>query len=101
MTFTADLGQGEDSRASAREKAKLMGIKEIYVEDLREEFVRDFCLPDVPRQRAMYEGDVPAGHLDRPAADRQAPDRDRPRRRAPTRCHTGPPARATTRSGSS
>ena len=44
VTFTADLGQGEDLEP-AREKAKMLGIKEIFVEDLREEFVRDFVFP--------------------------------------------------------
>ena len=54
VTFTADLGQGEDIEP-AREKAKLMGIKEIYVEDLREEFVRDFVYP-MFHANTLYEG---------------------------------------------
>ena len=54
VTFTADLGQGEELEP-AREKAKLMGVKEIYVEDLREEFVRDFVFP-MFRANATYEG---------------------------------------------
>src|SRR3989337_1382899 len=54
VTFTADLGQGEEL-APARDKAKLMGIKEIFVEDLREEFVRDFVFP-MFRANALYEG---------------------------------------------
>ena len=54
VTFTADLGQGEELE-SAREKAKLMGVTEIYVEDLREEFVRDFVFP-MFRANATYEG---------------------------------------------
>ena len=54
VTFTADLGQGEDIEP-AREKAKLMGIKEIYIEDLREEFVRDFVYP-MFRANTLYEG---------------------------------------------
>ena len=41
ITFTADLGQGEDIEP-AREKAEMMGIKNIYIEDLREEFVKDY-----------------------------------------------------------
>ncbi|MCB1486512.1 MAG: argininosuccinate synthase, partial [Bauldia sp.] len=41
VTFTADLGQGEELEP-ARKKAEMMGIKEIHIEDLREEFVRDF-----------------------------------------------------------
>ncbi|MCR9177048.1 MAG: argininosuccinate synthase, partial [Alphaproteobacteria bacterium] len=54
VTFTADLGQGEDIEP-AREKAKLMGIEEIYIEDLREEFVRDFVYP-MFRANTLYEG---------------------------------------------
>ncbi|MEQ8587186.1 MAG: argininosuccinate synthase [Thalassobaculaceae bacterium] len=54
VTFTADLGQGEDIEP-AREKARLMGIKEIYIEDLREEFVRDFVFP-MFRANTVYEG---------------------------------------------
>src|SRR3989338_243416 len=53
VTFTADLGQGAELKA-ARDKAKLMGIKEIFVEDLREEFVRDFVFP-MFRANAIYE----------------------------------------------
>ncbi len=54
VTFTADLGQGAELDA-ARDKAELMGIKEIFVEDLREEFVRDFVFP-MFRANALYEG---------------------------------------------
>ena len=54
VTFTADLGQGEELEP-ARAKAELMGIKEIYIEDLREEFVRDFVFP-MFRGNALYEG---------------------------------------------
>jgi len=54
VTFTADLGQGEELEP-ARKKAELLGIKEIYVEDLREEFVRDFVFP-MFRMNALYEG---------------------------------------------
>ena len=54
VTFTADLGQGEDIEP-AREKAKLLGIKEIYIEDLREEFVSDYVFP-MFRANALYEG---------------------------------------------
>ena len=54
VTFTADLGQGEDLEP-ARQKAKLLGIKEIFVDDLREEFVRDFVFP-MFRANALYEG---------------------------------------------
>ena len=54
VTFTADLGQGEDIEP-AREKAQLLGIKEIFIEDLREEFVRDFVFP-MFRANTVYEG---------------------------------------------
>ncbi len=54
VTFTADLGQGEELEP-ARKKAELMGIKEIYIEDLREEFVRDYVFP-MFRANAVYEG---------------------------------------------
>src|SRR6476619_5688127 len=54
VTFTADLGQGEEL-APARNKAELLGIKQIYIEDLREEFVRDFVFP-MFRANALYEG---------------------------------------------
>ena len=54
VTFTADIGQGEELEP-AREKARLLGVKEIFVEDLREEFVRDFVFP-MFRANALYEG---------------------------------------------
>ena len=54
VTFTADLGQGEEVEP-ARAKAEMMGIKEIYIEDLREEFVRDYVFP-MFRGNALYEG---------------------------------------------
>ena len=44
VTFTADIGQGEEVEP-AREKAKKLGVSEIFVEDLREEFVRDYVFP--------------------------------------------------------
>ncbi|PCI03130.1 MAG: argininosuccinate synthase [Hyphomicrobiales bacterium] len=54
VTFTADLGQGEELEP-ARKKAELLGIKEIYVDDLREEFISDFVFP-MFRANAAYEG---------------------------------------------
>ena len=54
VTFTADLGQGEELEP-ARAKAELLGIKEIFIEDLREEFVRDYVFP-MFRANALYEG---------------------------------------------
>ncbi len=54
VTFTADLGQGEELEP-ARKKAEMLGVKEVYIEDLREEFVRDFVFP-MFRANAVYEG---------------------------------------------
>ena len=54
VTFTADLGQGEELEP-ARAKAEMMGVKDIYIEDVREEFVRDFVFP-MFRANAVYEG---------------------------------------------
>ena len=54
VTFTADIGQGEEL-APARAKAEMLGVKQIYVDDLREEFVRDFVFP-MFRANALYEG---------------------------------------------
>ncbi|MGC9419617.1 MAG: argininosuccinate synthase [Rhodovulum sp.] len=54
VTFTADLGQGEELEP-ARQKAEMLGVKEIFIEDLREEFVRDFVFP-MFRANAIYEG---------------------------------------------
>jgi argininosuccinate synthase len=54
ITFTADLGQGEDIEP-ARKKAEMLGIKQIFIEDLREEFVSDYVFP-MFRANALYEG---------------------------------------------
>jgi argininosuccinate synthase len=54
VTFTADLGQGEELEP-ARAKAEMMGASDIYIEDVREEFVRDFVFP-MFRANAVYEG---------------------------------------------
>ena len=54
VTFTADLGQGEELEP-ARKKAEMLGVSEIFIEDLREEFVRDFVFP-MFRANALYEG---------------------------------------------
>ena len=54
VTFTADLGQGEELEP-ARKKAEMMGAREIFIDDLREEFVRDFVFP-MFRANALYEG---------------------------------------------
>lgn len=59
VTFTADIGQGEEVEP-AREKAKAMGIKEIYIEDLREEFARDYVFP-MFRANTIYEGEYLLG----------------------------------------
>ncbi len=59
VTFTADIGQGEEL-APARKKALKLGAKEIFVDDLREEFVRDFVFP-MFRANAIYEGEYLLG----------------------------------------
>jgi len=59
VTFTADLGQGGEVEP-ARAKAKAAGVKQIYIEDLREEFVRDFVFP-MFRANALYEGEYLLG----------------------------------------
>ncbi len=59
VTFTADIGQGEEVEP-ARKKAKKLGIKQIFIEDLREEFVRDFVYP-MFRANALYEGEYLLG----------------------------------------
>ena len=59
VTFTADIGQGEEV-APARDKARLLGVTKIFVDDLREEFVRDFVFP-MFRANALYEGEYLLG----------------------------------------
>ncbi|BFM06316.1 argininosuccinate synthase [Halioxenophilus aromaticivorans] len=59
VTFTADIGQGEEVEP-ARAKAQALGIKEIYIDDLREEFVRDFVFP-MFRANTIYEGEYLLG----------------------------------------
>src|SRR5216684_3620771 len=59
VTFTADIGQREEVEP-ARAKAKQMGIKQIYIDDLREEFARDFVFP-MFRANAIYEGEYLLG----------------------------------------
>jgi argininosuccinate synthase len=59
VTFTADIGQGEEVEP-ARAKAQALGIKEIYIDDLREEFARDFVFP-MFRANAIYEGEYLLG----------------------------------------
>ncbi len=59
VTFTADIGQGEEVEP-ARAKAKALGIEEIYIDDLREEFVRDFVYP-MFRANTIYEGEYLLG----------------------------------------
>ena len=59
VTFTADIGQGEEL-GPARLKAEALGIKEIYIDDLREEFVRDFVFP-MMRANTIYEGEYLLG----------------------------------------
>jgi len=59
VTFTADIGQGEEVEP-ARAKARAMGVKEIHIEDLREEFARDFVFP-MFRANTIYEGEYLLG----------------------------------------
>lgn len=59
VTFTADIGQGEEVEP-ARAKAQALGVKEIYIDDLREEFARDFVFP-MFRANAVYEGEYLLG----------------------------------------
>ncbi|MFP5345298.1 MAG: argininosuccinate synthase, partial [Gammaproteobacteria bacterium] len=59
VTFTADIGQGEEVEP-ARAKAKAAGVKEIYIDDLRKEFARDFVFP-MFRANAIYEGEYLLG----------------------------------------
>ncbi len=92
------LGQGEELEP-ARKKAELLGCREIFVEDLREEFVRDFVFP-MMRANALYEGVYLLGTSIARAliAKRQIEIARRP---APMPSPTARPARATTRSASS
>ncbi len=59
ITFTADIGQGEEVEP-ARAKAQALGVKQIYIDDLREEFVRDFVFP-MFRANTIYEGEYLLG----------------------------------------
>ena len=59
ITFTADIGQGEELEP-ARKKAKMFGVKQIYIDDLREEFARDFVFP-MFRANTVYEGEYLLG----------------------------------------
>ena len=101
VTFTADIGQGEEVEP-ARAKALQLGIakQNIYIEDLREEFVRDFVFP-MFRANAIYEGEYLLGtSIARPLiAKRLVEIAQADRRRRDRR--TAPPARATTRCASS
>ena len=59
VTFTADIGQGEEVEP-ARAKAQALGVQEIYIEDLRESFVKDFVFP-MFRANTIYEGEYLLG----------------------------------------
>jgi argininosuccinate synthase len=101
VTFTADIGQGEEIEP-ARAKALKFGIKpeNIFIEDLREEFVRDFVFP-MFRANALYEGEYLLGtSIARPLIAKRLIDIAR-KTKAPTPSRTAPPARATTRFASS
>lgn len=100
VTFTADIGQGEEVEP-ARQKAVSLGIKpeNIFIEDLREEFVRDFVYP-MFRANTIYEGEYLLGtSIARPLiAKRQIEIANQV---GATRYRTEPPERATTRCASS
>jgi hypothetical protein len=93
VTFTADLGQGEELEP-ARKKAELLGIKpeNIFIEDVREEFVRDFVFP-MFRANALYEGQYLLGtSIARPLIAKRQIEiarEDRRRRRLPRRHRQG------------
>ncbi len=72
VTYTADVGQGEEVEP-ARAKAEAAGIKEIYIDDLHEEFARDFVFP-MFRANTIYEGEYLLGTSCAPF-DCQTPDR--------------------------
>ncbi len=74
ITFTADLGQGEELEP-ARQKAEMLGIKDIRIDDVREEFVRDFVFP-MFRANAVYEGVYLLGTSIAQAVDCKATRRD-------------------------
>jgi argininosuccinate synthase len=97
VTFTADLGQGEELEP-ARKKAEMLGIKEIYIEDVREEFVRDFVFP-MFRANAVYEGVYLLGtSIARPLIAKHLIEIAKKPARTPS--PMAPPARAMTRSAS-
>ena len=100
VTFTADLGQGEELEP-ARNKALLLGIKpeNIFVEDLREEFVRDYVFP-MFRANALCEANTCSALPSHGPSSRSARSRLR-RRSVPTPSLTERPAKATTRCASS
>ncbi len=87
VAFAADLGQGEELD-EVRAKAKATGAAEIYIEDLREEFARDFIFP-IFRANALYEGQYLLGtSIARPLIAKAQVDvaqKDRGRRRQPRR----------------
>src|ERR1700694_3146766 len=103
VTFPADLGQGEEIEP-ARQKALLLGIKpeNIFIEDLREEFVRDYVFP-MFRANAVYEGQYLLGtSIARPLiARKQIELAEKLGADAASRGRRAPPARATTRSATS
>ena len=101
VTFTADLGQGEELEPARAEGAAARHQAREHLHRGPARGVRPrLRVPDVPRQRAV-RGPLPARHVDRPPADRQEADRDRRAASAPTPSATAPPARATTRCASS
>ncbi len=80
VAFAADVGQAEELDG-LKEKGVKSGASKVYIEDLREEFVRDFIFPML-RANADLRGGIHDGHLHRPPPDRQAAGDDRPERRS-------------------
>ena len=94
ITFTADIGQGEEVEP-AREKAQAMGVKNIYIEDLTEDFVANYVYP-MFRANTVYEGEYLLGtSIARPLITRRLVEIARKTVR--TRYPTALPVRATTR----
>ena len=100
VAVCGDIGQGDDELAGLEEKALQTGASEVYVEDLREEFVARVPVADGALGRGV-RAQVPAGHLDRAAAAGQEAGGSGAATRAATRWRTAAPARATTRCASS
>ena len=74
VTFTADIGQGEEVEP-ARKKAEQMGVKDIYIDDLTEEFASDFVYPN-DASKCNIRGRIPIRHIDRATSYCKTPNRN-------------------------